>query len=63
MYCSPDKFRLSHLKLDGYRPTDTVWFCSNCDFQGAMPAVECPACGRESIQAIRVPDVIEARAA
>jgi hypothetical protein len=62
MYCSANKLRLSHLKLDGYRPTDTVWFCARpCGFVGALPAIECPLCGAP-VEAGRVPDVIEARA-
>ena len=62
MSCLTNKTRLAHLRLEGLRPTDTVWFCARCEFQGALPANECPDCGYK-IHAIRVPDVAEAREA
>ena len=58
MNCSINRLRLAHLKLDGLRPTDTVWFCPHCDFQGARPVIECRQCGA-TVDAVRVPDVIE----
>jgi hypothetical protein len=57
MYCSANIFRLSLLRLDGYEPSDIVYFCAQCDFQGAMPANQCPVCWH-ALQAIRATDAV-----
>jgi hypothetical protein len=62
MYKTPNKLRLTHLKLDGFRPGAVVLFCPRCDFQYLFECAAHPICPKcdESLHVTRVtPDLIE----
>jgi hypothetical protein len=67
MYLTPDKFRLSHLKLEGIGPGTLVHFCPRCDFQYTFKHVGvpyCPKCEASLCIASVTPDLVAmARAA
>ena len=44
MYLPANKFRLAHLRLDGFRPGTVVLFCPCCDFQRPFDGAAATVC-------------------